>query len=400
MKALKIAAVGLAVVTCLALVVSCGSEDGAKTFVARPVKQPIVVPGLKAVSDLTGALPPGAFPRIAVSGRSVVAISDSDFSAGWKAAGLALSNDGGASWRTIGVDGPVTELTAIEVVIDDDSILVVGSQCDDPGPPDPGNLEGDQPECAGDGMHMPVRAYLIDLDDDHVQPLPSPADPGTRIRSLGVVDGHPTFVAAGSGVPKLLTWDDGWSGRNLPAKTKAMTACATSDQIVAVWSLVSGDPALSPDVEPGTPLWAASVSTDDGRTWSEASVYASQAKHDGLPITPKIDCGPDGVLVSSAQLAAFGYEQRTWRLVPLPAALTGRSMFTDAAWLGPGTARLWVDQVVDISNAFDGTPRVTVGEAAAISDGGIGPTFGGGGPANDLVLVHTRTSTYLGRTKL
>jgi hypothetical protein len=397
-KPLRIAAVALAAVTCSALVVSCGSDHEAKKFVARPVKQPIDVPGFEAVSDLTGLVP--GYPRIAVSGRSVVAISDRDFSSSaTKTAGLALSNDGGASWRTIEVDGPVTELTAIEVVIADDAILVVGSRCDDPGPPDPGNLEGDLPECAGDGMHLPVKAFRIDLDDDHVQPLPSPAPPGTRIRSLGVVDGHPTFIATGSGDPKLLLWDDGWSGRNLPAKTKAMTACATSDQIVAVWALVSGDRALVPDLEPGTPLWAASVSTDDGKTWSEASVYTSQAKHDdGAPIEPNVDCGPDGLLVSSTQLAAFGYEQRTWRLIRLRAGLTGESMFTDVAWLGPGTARLWVDNVVDISNAFDRTPRVTVGETARSRDSNI-ETFVGGAPANDLVLVHMRNATYLGRAK-
>ncbi|MBV9950860.1 MAG: hypothetical protein JO291_02835 [Acidimicrobiia bacterium] len=356
------------------------------------------VPGVTAVNELTG-LVPGNLPHVDVAGDVVVVHSDRDFSVGWKSARFAVSEDGGATFRRLRAEGPISELDSISVVILHRAIVVVGSKCSDPGPPDPGNVEPDLPPCREDLLDAPKEAFLIGLAHDTVTRLPSPPErPVSRLRALGPVAGHATFLVTSAPGSRLLTWNDGWTSRDLPVTTS--TACAATDRVVAVWSVLATDTTTSTPVRPRTPRWAASVTTDLGESWSEPSIFTSKAEHDVPPTRPHLACGPGGLLVLSGQLAAFDYAHRSWKRIDLPDAVEGSLPEAAVAWPDDADVRLWMVRTarsVDISDPFGPTPRVTVGDPVDATVNDINSTFGGGAPANRFVVLRTATAAYLGR---
>jgi hypothetical protein len=211
--------------------------------------------------------------------------------------------------------------------------------------------------------------------------------------------------------PRVFTWNDGWSERNLPSK--ATDACATGHEIVAVWN-TRHDPSdtRSPPVTPGTGLWAASVSTDLGKTWHKPKVFISQADRD-VDTEPWVNCGPAGLIVVSGQVAAFSYTHQRWTYVDLPPGLAPGLPGAPVAWIDDDDARLWTGPVraigskpqlgpgdtqeVVMTNLFNDTPHAAVGDPVDMNGSAVLSALGPEGSANGYIILRMNDSFHLGQ---
>jgi len=372
------------------------------------------VPGAVRLANLSEVLP-GLLPDVAVKGDLVLAYRKVDFSAEVKVNDFAKSTDGGRTFRRMELTGETMSLSPVSLVItSDDEAVVVGSVCNQPAQSDNGE---DEQRCAptSDETEDELRAFRLNLTDNRVTPLDAPPTSGVVTRTMGEVDGSAFFTVTTPSGLKLLAWNGReWQLRDLPSRTDVV--CGAKDLLVAVGANVDRIDASSALVEPGSPVWTASVSTDAGGSWSSPSTYDSEAKRD-VRTKPLVTCGPNGLVALSAQMTVFDYGTRRWTYVELPPDIAADLPMATVTWTSPIAARVWIDAPADMDPAngdFDsrnriltqldvqgldgrGVPSTLTGGATALRDTSALGLFGQGAPENGLLVLTTGSSFSLSK---
>jgi hypothetical protein len=412
--------VAITAVTVLALVVIVGRHSAHSTNVpslrvlGQSATQGPDVPGAVRLANLSEVLP-NLLPEIAVEGDLVLAYGEVDFSADITVNDFARSTDGGRTFRRMDLSGETMRLSPVSLAIaSDDEAIVIGSVCNEPDKTDDGE---DEQRCAPTSAETDdeLRAFRLNLADDQVTPLAAPPTSGVVTRTMGEVDGTAFFTVTTPSGMKLLGWNGlEWQLRDLPSRTDVV--CGAKDLLVAVGANVDDTDAGSALVEPGSPVWTASVSTDAGASWSSPTTYDSEAKRD-VRTKPLVTCGPNGLVALSAQMTVFDYGSRRWAYVALPADIAADLPMAAVAWTSPTAARLWIDSpaYMDPANGeFDssnrlltqldvqgldgrGVPSTSTGGATALRDRSALGLFGQGAPESGLLVLTNGPSFSLGK---
>lgn len=299
--------------------------------------------GAEGLADLGGVLP-GRLPELAVDGRRVVAYSGTDFELDHPETLVAVSDDGGASFRGLEFD---VSLAGPAAVVRDDELVIVGQRCE---PPNDTNDAVCDSEAAG------MQGFVVDLSTGDVKELPEAPVQGAVTGVVGVWNDRSVLLAQGDQGPVLLSVgvDGTWSATDAPPETS--TVCAVGDQLIAVASaapLTSGRigsldvdaaveaPVEIPDVGSGEPLWTASTSADGGASWSQPEPFISDLDRD-FSFEVGVSCGPRYVVAHTAQMAAFDPESASWHPIGLPSELQGAIPPGSAmTWAGPDRLTTW-----------------------------------------------------------
>lgn len=303
--------------------------------------------GLEPLADL-GQVSTDRRADVAVGPGGLVTFAGVDFGLGNAEVDLAVSTDDGRSFSRLPFE---PRLSDIGVVVGDDEVLVVGSPCAEP--------DGSDEDAVCAPAEPSLSAYALDLGSGEGRELPEPPIVGFVTDSVGEVDGRSAVIVSADAGPTLLAWSDdqGWSTNVLPTETTrvctsggVLTAITNGQSLTASAELV--EPPLResgpfpvappPPIEPvpaGQPLWSAHVSQDGGQTWGDAVPFpAGQTRDFGFALS--VACGPEAVLVHTAQVAVFDPEVREWTIVDLgdgaPVGLGG-----EIVWVGDDAVRVW-----------------------------------------------------------
>jgi hypothetical protein len=288
----------------------------------------------EGLADLGGVLP-GRLAELAVDGPSVVAYSGTDFELDHPETLVAVSDDGGESFRELEFDIPLAGPAA---VVRDEELVIVGQRCEPP---------NDTNDAVCDSESAVMQGFVVDLSTGDVKELPEAPVQGAVTEAVGVWKDRSVLLVEGDQGPVLLSVgvDGTWAAMDAPAETSAV--CAVGDQLIAVASaapLTSGRtgsvevdapieaPVDIPEVGSGEPLWTASTSADGGASWSEPEPFISDLGRD-FSFEVGVSCGPRYVVAHTAQMAAFDPGAATWQPIGLPSELQGA--------IPPGAAMTW-----------------------------------------------------------
>jgi hypothetical protein len=372
----------------------------------------------------------GRRPELFVDLPWVLAASGTDYEVGHTSTLLAVSDDGGESFRAIELDQPVA---APKAVVHGDTAVLVGLHCAPPAQ-------------AGDAVCETAAAeqvaFRIDLAAGTVEAVSAAPIDGTVIAAIGASGSSSVFFAQTADGERIVTVDEDGRWSATPAPVGSDSVCAIDDMLVAVASAApfttgSSTPAPGeatgppqtvpggsemPEVGEGEPLWQATVSDDGGASWSEPIPFRSGVARD-FSFVLSVTCGPRYVMVNTAQLAAFDPTARRWQAIELPAELDGAiGPGAAAAWASPDEFVTWTlsealappptggrpdepveapprgTRAVEVSGV--GTPEVAVeaGPAVDISDGQPADVLSPSAEANGFV-VEVGENVALGRVR-
>ena len=288
----------------------------------------------EGLADLGDVLP-GRLAELAVDGPRVVAYSGTDFELDHPETLVAVSDDGGASFRGLEFDVPLAGPAA---VVRDEELVIVGQRCEPP---------HDTNDAVCDSESAVVQGFVVDLPTGDVKELPEAPVQGSVTEAVGVWKDRAVLLADGGQGPVLLSVgvDGMWAATDAPAETSAV--CAVGDQLIAVASaapLTSGRigsvgvdgpieaPVEIPEVGSGEPLWTASTSVDGGASWAEPEPFISDLGRD-FSFEVGVSCGPRYVVVHTAQMGVFDPGSASWQTIELPSELQGA--------IPPGAAMTW-----------------------------------------------------------
>lgn len=309
----------------------------------------------EGLADLGGVLP-GRLPELAVDGPRVAAYSGTDFELDHPETLVAVSDDGGASFRGLEFDVPLAGPAA---VVRDEELVIVGQRCEPP---------NDTNDAVCDSESAVVQGFVIDLPTGDVKGLPEAPIQGSVTEAVGLWNDRAVLLAEGDQGPVLLSVgvDGTWAATNAPAETSEV--CAIGDHLIAVASaapLTSGRlgsvgvdgpteaPVEIPEVGSGEPLWTASTSADGGASWSVPEPFISDLGRD-FSFEVGVSCGPKYVVVHTTQMAAFDPRSASWQPIELPSELQGA--------IPPGAAMTWAatDRLTTWTLPFSLGPPPTV----------------------------------------
>lgn len=337
--------------------------DDGDWVVVSPDAQPLLGGLAQPLADV-GEVLEGRRPELFVDLPWVLAASGTDYEVGHRSTLLAVSDDGGESFRAIEFDEPVA---APKAVVHGDTAVLVGLHCA-------------PPVDAGDAVCETAAAdqvaFRLDLATGSVEAVtPAPIE-GTIVSAIGASGDAAVFFAHTAEGEQIVTRHGDGSWSTAPAPAGADSVCAVDDTLVAVVPAApfSASPAPTepgsqtgppqtapggsemPEVGQGEVLWQATTSRDGGDSWGDPVPFRSQVERD-FGFVLGVTCGPRYVMVNTAQLAAFDPAAERWQAIELPAE--------GASQLAPGGAASWAS-----SNEF---VIWTVTEALAPPPTGGGP---------------------------